>query len=311
MSAEEKSIGVTNQQSQPDTGFTYKSNHIFKPIPPSTVDLLFFKKLYVTLKESTDDSANQDIAKLKQTPGQSQEDFEKAKEFAKGFYKVTIHIYGSRGEYIFTEDPNIFDNSGLPDKIDRVIFENSTRFKTSLQREPVNQFRITFDFASPPIFNFNISPSLATPTNSSIDIIGENETWVSGTYRKVSNLLEDRRTKHGWLHKNNIWDLFLWIIIMPIIFRLLYLLQKNLPAFISTVSGVLKAAIYVYVFILLLNLFRIVFSYARWVFPYLELSTPLRRNKLHRVILGAILISIISSISYELIIASAKAFWGK
>lgn len=306
----EKSVVVPNSSTQPAGGFTYKSNRIFKPIPPSTVDLLFLKKLYVVLKASTDEIADHDIAKLVQPPGQTQEVFEGFKKYARGLYKATIHIYGSRGEYIFTENPNIFDDPGLPDKIDRIIFENSTRFRVTVQKEPVNQFRITFDFTAPPTFDFNISPSVATPVNSTIDIVGENETWVSGTYRKVSNLLDDRRNSHGWLHRNNIWDLFLWVIIMPVIFRLLFLVQHVLPANLANVSGVLKGAFYVYAFFFLLNFFRIIFSYARWVFPYLEFNTPMRRTNLHRFILGTIVLSIIGSICYELTVFIFKALRG-
>ncbi len=301
----------TNQPStQADVGYTYKSNKIFELIPNSTLDLLFFKKLYSVLKGSTDESADHDIAKLVPQPDKTQEEFDGLKKYAKSLYKVVIHIYGARGEYIFTENEGIFDDPSLPDRINRVVFENSTRFKTFTQREPVNQFRIIFDFTAPPIIDFNISPSIATPINSSIDIVGENTTWVSGTYKKIVELLENRKNTHGWLHRNNIWDLFLWAAIMPIIFRILFLLQKASPASISNLSGVLKAAIYVYVFFFLLNIFRILFGYARWVFPYLELNTPLKKTNLHRIVLGAIVFSIVGTMGYELVMWCVKALWG-
>jgi len=132
--------------------------------------------------------------------------------------------------------------------------------------------------------------------NSSLDIFGQNETWVSGTYRKVVELLGNRKNKHGWLHRNNVWDLFLWLAIMPIIFRILFVLQKSITPHLPNISGVLKGAIYVYAFFLLLNAFRFIFSYARWVFPYLELETPLKKTNLHRLILGTIVLSIVGNL---------------
>lgn len=60
-------VSVTPPQA--NTGFTYKSNRVFRPIPPSTVDIPFFKKLYAVLKASTDEIADYDIAKLIQPPG--------------------------------------------------------------------------------------------------------------------------------------------------------------------------------------------------------------------------------------------------
>jgi hypothetical protein len=59
-----------------------------------------------------------------------------------------------------------------------------------------------------------------------------------------------------------------------------------------SLSTMIKAAIYVYVFFVGLNLFRIFFSYSRWVFPKIELesdrSSPLR----HRGIWGAIVLAV-------------------
>jgi len=300
MAEKEKQVGNPTVNKSPDSGFTYKSSRIFKPMPPATLDLIFFKKMFFILNNCNRELAEIDVSRLKIQPSQSQEDFDSLKEYAKSLYRVTIHIYGSKGEYIMTENVDTFDSPDLPDSVSKIEFENSSRFRVSLEKELGNQFKITFDFTKPKIFDFNVSPSLATPVNSAINIIGENEIWVSGVYQKVISPLEERKNKHGWLHGNNIYDIFVWILFMPVIFRSMYVIQQALPQGFANMSGVLKGAIYVYAFFLFLNVFRIIFSYARWVFPYLELNSPLIKTKKHRYILGAIILSMICAVVFDL-----------
>ena len=146
-------------------------------------------------------------------------------------------------------------------------------------------------------------PSYATPVNSTLEIFGENETWVSGVHKKVIESIKERGNVHGWLHVNNIYDLFLWFFIIPLDFRLLYFINHSLPEHFSKMSVFLKSAIYLYFFILTLNVFRIIFNYARWVFPYVELIPSIKKGAIvHRYVLGAIVVAIISAVIYDLII---------
>jgi hypothetical protein len=51
-----------------------------------------------------------------------------------------------------------------------------------------------------------------------------------------------------------------------------------------------------------LNIFRMIFNYARWIFPKMELVTSLKKGAtVHRVILGAILLAILCSYIYDLL----------
>jgi hypothetical protein len=283
--------------------FTYKSNYRQQKMPSCTCDLDYFKALFETLKVSTEEGANIEIAKLKKKDEDSDEAFEKLKVDAKSLYKVAVHIFGSKGEYIYAESSSIFDDPGLPEAITKITFDNSSKFKAILQkREPINKFRIVFDFSKPVIFDFNSSPSLATPNNSFISVLGENDTWVSGVYNKIMESLKDRANRRGWLHRNNIYDFFLWFLVIPLNFRLLYNINKILPSGFSGMSDFFKAACYLYFFIVILYLFRMLFNYVRWIFPNIEVIRNVKKGAIgHRAFLGVILSSIALGFLYDFV----------
>ena len=60
--------------------------------------------------------------------------------------------------------------------------------------------------------------------------------------------------------------------------------------------------IYVFVFYLSLIVFRVIFSYARWTFPKVEVSSSVDTYQVgHRVAIVAILLGVGGSIVYDLL----------
>lgn len=285
-----------------DNGYTYKSNQIYAPLPSCTLDIAYFKKLYEILNKITQEAAEIEISKLKKDPGQSDDDFTKFTDYARSLYQLSIQVFGTKGEYIFSDSPTIFKEARLPDHIARVIFDNSLKLNFRLKQDPSNKIRVEFDFQKAKVFDFVTSPSEATPNTSTIYVLGENETWVSGAYKNVIQSLQERANKRNWLHKTNTYDLFLWFIIMPLGFFTIYKIERSFSLKTSGISTVFVAALYLYFFIIVLNIFRMTFNYVRWIFPKMELDTSLKKGAIvHRIILGAIFLTIISSFMYDLI----------
>jgi len=73
-----------------DNAYTYKSNQIFTPLPSCTLDINYFKKLYKILDKITKEAAEIEISKLKRVPGQSDDDFNKLKDYARSLYSLSI-----------------------------------------------------------------------------------------------------------------------------------------------------------------------------------------------------------------------------
>lgn len=285
-----------------DKKYIFKSNHIFANLPSCILNITYFKKLYEILNKITKEAAEIEIAKLKKTPNQSDEDFIKMKDYAGSLYKLSIQIFGRKGEYIYSESISIFDETNLPDYITKIIFDNSLRYNFALKKDPLNRIRLEFDFKKAKVFDFVTSPSRATPNTSTINVLGENETWVSGAYKNVLQSLQERANKWSWLHGTNIFDLFIWFIVIPLGFFTIYKIEQIFSLSASDISTVFMAALYLYFFIIVLNIFRMVFNYARWIFPKMELVTSLKKGaKIHRFILGLIFLAIFCSYMYDLL----------
>ena len=72
-----------------------------------------------------------------------------------------------------------------------------------------------------------------------------------------------------------------------------------------TLPLALSIAIYVYFFLLLVNVFRVLFSYSQWVFPKLELESNRSSMLQHRTVWYAIVIGVLGSALWD----GIKALW--
>jgi hypothetical protein len=105
-----------------------------------------------------------------------------------------------------------------------------------------------------------------------------------------------------WLHRGGAYDALLFLIGIPLgIWVVIHLTPtvatRNFPTIISY-------SIYVYAFLATLGLFRMFFSYSRWVFPKIELETLRNAALRQRVIWGAIILAVLGAAIWD----ALKAF---
>ena len=280
----------------------YKSHQRRSTLPSCVVDFEFFKKLFKVLQEATVKAAEIDIAQLKKAPDQTDEQFESLKNYARSLYEVTIMIFGIKGEYITSNSSAIFDGSDLPDRIATIVFDNSIQLNFALKKEPRNKARIEFDFRKQPITNLFPNPSLATQNSSCVNIFGEDETWVAGVHKNISDLLEKHKTKRSWLHKNFIYDISLLFLLFPITFWSLFRIDSLFAISSWNVSRFLIIALYIYIFILILHIYRFVFLKIRETFPSVELVTPQQKIAvLHKLAWIGVFATIVTPIIIDII----------
>lgn len=275
----------------------FKSDLRTRRLPSCVTDLSYFKKLYDILKEVSDEAIEYEISNLNPKNFKSDEDFENAKKNAKDLMKINVQIRGSKGEYFLSQDKSVFEESSLPNSITFISFDNSSLYRYALNAEPINSFLIEFDFSKTSIFDFSNSPSKETLNNSTIKVLGQNKTWVQGSYERILDTLDGLTTKRSWLHKSNIYDLFLWLLVMPITFLNIYKLELSFKDMFINVPSIFIVALHLYIFILILYLFMIFFRYTRWLFPYMELKESLKNTAaLHRSVFFIILLGVTANI---------------
>jgi hypothetical protein len=291
--------------------YNYKSQQRIDRIKSCTLDVNGLKKIYRTFGEIQEEAVKAQLIDIenryKETDLLSdqkltQEQFEKFKDDVRENYKIHIQIYGTKGEYVAFDSKDIFEEYNLPDDIASISLDNEFFFETTFNKKPIRLVKIFFDFSRPPVFNFTVNPSNPTANNSSIQVLGENSTWVEGTYQKLISTINTNRSHRAWLHKNNIYDLFVWFLILPLTFWNLRKLDLFIAPFLSDQTIILTIAIYLYVFFLILILFRMLFNYTRWLFPYMELKKTGRGGAIfHRIILFTIISGALYSLGSDAI----------
>src|SRR5205823_1062461 len=111
-----------------------------------------------------------------------------------------------------------------------------------------------------------------TPNASHFEIIGSNQTWVAGVSDRVVNFLKARKRSRRWLHGATTFTLLNWFIGLPAAFWLIYRLDSVTQRLSSGLPAALRTGVYVYVFLLVLLVFRGLIYILRWLFPIIELD---------------------------------------
>lgn len=287
--------------------WTFKGNQRISHIPPCEIDEDFLKKLFQELEDINSQALKLELEKMDKfnmntANPLSDEDFEKLKKQVEENFKVHIGI-SSKDDYISSDTPSVLEKKKLPSGIMRIKFDNKFFYKAAFNKEPYTTFVVELDFYKPPLRALNANPSEATQNNSTVQIFGEDATWVEGTHSRIFKLLDERKTRRAWFHKKNIYDLFLLLLILPIIFWNLYKLEIVLHSFFSSISPVFVVGFYLYIFLIILFIFSFVFFYLRWLFPYIEFcKTPRKGYRYHRTIISVIVIGVITKLVYDIII---------
>jgi len=164
---------------------------------------------------------------------------------------------------------------------------------------------VLLDFTKTSLLDLT-SPSGEPSKNASrATVAGANATWVNGVYQEISTFFESRRTKRDWLHSSWVYDFLVIIVGFPISFEIVYLLNSRLKAAQLSWPEALFIAVYVYVVLVSLFVFRLVFNYARWVLPKVEGPSRAPKARVHRIVLGSILLGLVSNALYSL----GRLFW--
>lgn len=155
--------------------------------------------------------------------------------------------------------------------------------------------------------DFNSNPSFPTGNNSTVQIYGDDTMWVEGTYGQIMEELKKCMTKRALLHKANIYDYFVWLLIIPLTFRNLYRLDLKIHNYLSQISPAFMVFFYLFMFLLILIIFRLLFSYLKWLFPYMEFETSGKRGfRWYRRYMSIIFSGVVITLIIDLIIGISQ-----
>jgi hypothetical protein len=255
------------------------------------------RKLFKLLQERLDSAAELEVANYKQNE-LPDDQYQKNKETLRNGYKLLLTITGANGQRLYGTPQEILSSPNYPETIESVYINSAIVLKARENWVTRNSIEMFLDFSHPAILDFRLMPSGSTPNGSNFTVQGADATWVNGIFRELETFVNERTAPAPWLHRHTIYDLFLWVLGFPIAFWICFKASSRLPA-PEVAGGFVRAALLVYIFLLVSVGFRTLFHYCRWVFPVFEYRRPRNRALAHRVLLGAITVGLITSLIYD------------
>jgi hypothetical protein len=264
------------------------------------------KFLYRVINERQKEYRGRVMAGLSQTQQESAEDFAKRKERVSDAFVTSVTVQAENGEVLTGNNDQIFDDTAFPTRLKSVFYSTQSVPNAVLNHLPQDRITLFLDFSQPPVLDFGRLPTFPTPNESNFEIAATNEAWFAGAKARLVEFFDERRSGYEWLHGAGVYDIFLFLVGIPLAVWACARLNAIAPG-VNSLDIFPKSAIYTYTFFISLVLFRVCFSYSRWVFPKVEVekdvrSTPFR----HRGVLAVILLAIMGPALYDL----ARAVFG-
>lgn len=255
-------------------------------------DLLRLLKI---LSEINKDANTETVKQLKQSDGTPFMDTD----------KLRTSIQGANGEYFVTFEAHTLNLVDLPKKISKISIDNfgyphllNNNSEQKIESFYLhNTFHLTLDFTTVDIFDFNSRPSEETLNQSQLIVEGATENWTKGAFSTIVDELSSYEVANKLLHKRNLYDIMLYFILYPILSIILLANDEKLKQWTDNRSAGVVALIFIFGLIWVSYCYRILFNWARWLFPIHELT--FQSNKLRfaqKSVFIFLILSILSAI---------------
>jgi len=264
------------------------------------------KRLHRLVNEKQAEVGTRLSSSLSRTAQESREDFDHRVSEVRDAFITTITVTGADGQAVTGHGESFFDSELLPTRIESILFDTSFSPNAILKYTPADRATVFLDFSRPRLLDFNGQPSAPTPNNSNWFVTGATESWATSLSKRLEDFFKERGTALNWLHGPATYDGLLMLVGFPVSLWGAYRLGSLLPL-PKGISSSLSAAIYIYLFFVFLNVFRALFSYARWVFPKVDLDLNKSSASRHRVTLSVIVLGVIATAVWD----GIKIMFGK
>lgn len=175
-------------------------------------------------------------------------------------------------------------------EIGSLFFSNREVFEKQFGARPRNYVDIFIDFKRLSLaLNLLNFPSNPTENKSCLNVKGFDEQWVVSTHQRLVEFFEQRKTHWNWLHGSGVYDIFLYVFVLPFLLFKAYQIEQSSPAWMKVDSSVILVGIYIYSYLVAMIAARQIFMFARWLFPVVEFVSGSRWSPtIYRTIFGTV-----------------------
>ncbi|MBW3569561.1 MAG: hypothetical protein KY467_00520 [Gemmatimonadetes bacterium] len=278
--------------------FDYRGLTRMSPIASCVLSIQDLQRLYRELDAKAQQAMEKHLAALKRAPDTSEEEWDALLAEGRRVGHVTVSVLGSRGEQIMASSIEALDPTGLPAQIQQITFDSAAGPKQAYNIFMMNRFVVELDFTEPPGFNSYNPWDQPTPNASRVEVIGADDTWVLGVYESILGFFTHRQKKRTWLHSSEAFNLLNWFVGFPVALWTIFRVDSAAD-FLQGAHPALKGAFYVYLFLVVLLLFRAVIWAARWLFPMVELEEA--RSTRARAVFWVVVGGLITGLLYDVL----------
>lgn len=269
-------------------------------IPSCVVDYDILRQLHRALSDGAVEALRIALA----NPGNKTD--EKVLRLA---HAITITAHGMNGEKLLTIDPAVLTQESLPRPLQFIRIELGLHHKIILNgAEAPNRAAVALDFSKPRALDLTNAPGTPTPNNSSISVYGTGSIWVSGVYQRLLATVEQGRTRVRLLHSAYVYDVLLLMFGLPFILTFAAVVSHRVAVVFSFGPEVYTVATFILMLAVAIMVFRLAFSFARWLLPYVEFAPqkqPLERRI--RAFFAVVTLGILGSLGAWVILKALNA----
>lgn len=277
--------------------FNYRGLSLHSSIPSSAVSVADLRKLYRELSEKTAEALERQLGSFQRPADMTVEEFDVLKQRAREIGTLTVIVEGARGEHLLSSTGEVLEDDKLPEELTFITFDSAAAIKTQ-NVTPLNRFKLTLDFTEPPGFNVYNPWDQPTPNNSKLEVLGPDHTWVTAVHEATLGFFERRKRRRGWLHAFTTFNVLNWLLGFPGALWIVYRIDERFGTGM-TMHTALRGALYIYVFLLALFIFRAIVFGFRWLYPVIELEGS--RSTQVRIPIGAVLGSLLLALVYDVL----------
>jgi hypothetical protein len=251
------------------------------------------RRIYRLLEPKALEAAERQVAALALQPGQTQAQLDELKAMVRDALVLVIKLQ-TGSEWINGTTVDLLNDEQLPDGLVKVEFDSAFLYRSRFNNlVPNNSFNVTIDLVRPGILDFSNPPAENT---SAVSILGLDATWANAVYDELTAFFRQRGTRRSWLHSRRSYDSLVIPIGFPLSFDIVYHLDRLIRR-VAMLPEALSIASYVYAVLLVLFGFRILFNYARWAFPKLEIDAPRQHVAVgHRVAISTLALIVLGAL---------------
>lgn len=259
------------------------------------------KRLYRIIHDRQLEHRDYVLNALVQQSNETSAEFQNRRTRVENAFTTTVNITGVNNQLVTGQTDDFLDSINIPGRI-LTVYYTTTAGLNAIGISEQNQYSraiLILDFSKPTLLDFGKFPTLPTPNASTFTIFSASEAWFTTLNSQLTELFKERKTSVDWLHRPGIYDLLLLLLGLPLALWVDYKISSS--EIMNRLPTVLSGAFYVYAAILGLFLFRVLFSYSRWVFPKVELVSDSSPAFRHRTIWGAVMVAVAGGIILDAI----------